>query len=120
MGVCRKLETSDITKRSVTNLGDRLDVLHVMNLVYGQNFTAKSKLKSFSFESFRLDVFVLMVTPDSNTAKSVSVFNSTTHPPSYRNQSSMDQSNLIGTKLSSSSPLNIKCVPNNSAICNVL
>ena len=70
MGVCRKLETSDITKRSVTNLGDRLDVVHVMDLVYGQNFTAKSKLKSFSF---RLDVFVLMVTPDSNTAKSVSV-----------------------------------------------
>ena len=47
MGVCRKLETSDITKRSVTNLGDRLDVVHVMDLVYGQNFTAKSKLKSF-------------------------------------------------------------------------
>ena len=77
MGVCRKLETSDITKRSVTNLGDRLDVLHVMDLVYGQNFTAKSKLKSFSF---RLDVFVLMVTPDSNTAKSVSVSNRTARP----------------------------------------
>lgn len=77
MGVCRKLETSDITKRSVTNLGDRLDVVHVMDLVYGQNFTAKSKLKSFSF---RLDVFVLMVTPDSNTAKSVSVSNSTARP----------------------------------------
>ena len=90
MGVCRKLETSDITKRSVTNLGDRLDVVHVMDLVYGQNFTAKSKLKSFSFH---LDVFVLMVTPDSNTAKSVSVSNRTTRPvsPSYRNQSSMDQ-----------------------------
>ena len=54
MGVCRKLETSDITKRSVTNLGDRLDVVHVMDLVYGQNFTAKSKLKSFAL---RLDVF---------------------------------------------------------------
>ena len=119
MGVCRKLETSDITKRSVTNLGDRLDVVHVMDLVYGQNFTAKSKLKSFSFH---LDVFVLMVTPDSNTAKSVSVSNRTTRPvsPSYRNQSSMDESNVVGSKSSSSSPLSIKCVPNNSAFCNVL
>ena len=118
MGVCRKLETSDITKRSVTNLGDRLDVVHVMDLVYGQNFTAKSKLKSFSFH---LDVFVLMVTPDSNTAKSVSVSNRTTRPvsPSYRNQSSMDQGHVVSTKSSSRSPLSIKYVPNNSAICNV-